>query len=297
MDTRVLIIIITYNAINWIYKCLSSVYYDVNNDVFIVDNGSIDGTQEYILANFPKVKFFQSSENIGFGKANNIGIKYAIDNDYKYIYLLNQDAWIEENTIKELIAVHKNNQEYGILSPFQIQANMSSLDKNFGEIVCAYNSNHDILNDLIFKRKKDVYEVPFVMAAHWLISRKCFYDVGGFSPTFPHYGEDNNYINRAVFHGYKVGVVPNCIGVHDREDRKENLDKKLYMNYIGILIGLSNINRLPKRPVLYSVIYTMFAIVRNRSVKPISYCFKILCKWNTIQKNIKYSKALNAFID
>lgn len=294
---EILVIVVTYNAINWIDKCLSSVYYDVNCDIFIVDNGSNDGTQKYILATFPKVIFFQNAENIGFGQANNIGIKYAIKENYKYVYLLNQDAWILDNTISKLIEAHKNHPEYGILSPFQIQANMKFLDKIFGENVCSYSSNPEILNDLYFKRKQDVYSIPFVMAAHWLISRECFCSVGGFSPTFPHYGEDNNYIDRAIFHGYKIGILPDCVGVHDRENRNNSSEKILYLNYISNLVLLSNINNKLRHPILICILNTLKSTIKYKSFKPIVYTWEIIKSYKKIKINANNSKHTGAFIN
>ena len=62
-----------------------------------------------------------------------------------------------------------------------------------------YENILDFANDLATGELKDVYEVKFVQAAHWLISRECLERVGGFSPSFPHYGEDNNFCNRAQY--------------------------------------------------------------------------------------------------
>lgn len=291
-----LVIIVTYNAINWLHKCLSSVYYDTNCDVFIVDNGSTDSTQQYILNNFPKTKFVQSHENIGFGKANNIGIKYAIENNYKYVYLLNQDAWILPDTIETLINIQKRHPEYGILSPIQLQANMRYMDNNFAQIVCSYNSNKNIISDLYFNNRSEVYPVPFVMAAHWLVSMDCLCNVGGFSPTFPHYGEDNNYIDRALFHGYKVGIIPDCIGIHDRENREISADKVFYMNYISHLVLLSNINNLPRYPLLICILNTIKDVIKYKSFKPFLYTWKIFSSYKTIQRNMNYSKFAGAFL-
>ena len=49
------------------------------------------------------------------------------------------------------------------------------------------------------KKLEEVYDIPFAMAAHWLVTKRCLQTVGGFSPTFFHYGEDNNYIHRVFF--------------------------------------------------------------------------------------------------
>ena len=129
---KLLVVIVTYNAMQWAERCFDSLRKStIVPDVFVVDNGSTDGTQTYIHEHYPEVIFQQSKENLGFGKANNIGLQYALDNEYDYVYLLNQDAWVMPDTFEKLIIVHKEHPEYGILSPFQMEANMEHIDKNF----------------------------------------------------------------------------------------------------------------------------------------------------------------------
>lgn len=236
---RILIIIVTYNAQKWISRCLDSIKTSsIETEVFIVDNGSTDGTQEFIKKHFPEVEFIQSMKNLGFGKANNIGLQKALDEKYDYVYLLNQDAWVMPDTIQTLINVHRIHPEYGVLSPMQLQANENHFDQNFLQNVIrkAQTGNDCLEEDLYFGKLKEVYEVNFVMAAHWLISRKCLETVGGFSPTFPHYGEDDNYLQRCQYWGLKAGVVPSARAVHDRENRKSTEEKQQYIfRYIEAL--------------------------------------------------------------
>lgn len=96
MSDRVLVIIVTFNAMQWIEKCIQSVKASsFPLDLFVVDNNSSDNTVAYIKEKHSSIKLIESRSNLGFGAANNIGLQYAIDNDYNYVYLLNQDAWIK----------------------------------------------------------------------------------------------------------------------------------------------------------------------------------------------------------
>lgn len=295
---KVLVIVVTYNAMQWVDRCLNSIFSSsIPLDVYVVDNGSIDGSQDYIKSFGEKVEFYQSKQNLGFGRANNIGLQYALDNHYSYVYLLNQDAWVMPDTIEKLIRVHQNNPLYGILSPFQLQANMKRIDENFAFNVCSYTSNPYIFEDACFNRMAEVYEVPGVMAAHWLLSCSCIEEVGGFSPTFPHYGEDDNYANRVLFHGLKVGIVPDALAVHDRENRKETKEKKMYMGYIGCLVVLSTIyNRTSylSIKILMSISRQMFVY---KSFKPMWSLFCIIREIPKIVRNRKISKAKRAFLN
>lgn len=236
---KTLTIIVTFNAMPWIEMCLDSLRRStITPDFFIIDNGSTDGTQQFIREKFPDAELIQSNENLGFGRANNIGFQKALDEGYDYVYLLNQDAWVMPDTINTLIDIHKRNPEYGVLSPMQLQANEKHFDNNFlcNVLKLAQCGSNTFEEDLFFNRLKEVYDVNFVMAAHWLISRKCIETVGGFSPTFPHYGEDDNYLQRCQYWGFKIGIVPIAKAVHDRENRKYSDVRHQYISkYIEAL--------------------------------------------------------------
>ena len=238
--SKILVIIVTYNGMKWLERCMGSVANSsVPLDAYIIDNGSTDGSQQFIAANYPQFIFYQSPTNSGFGAANNIGLKYAIENDYDYVYLLNQDAWIEPNTISTLVEQQKLNPEYGILSPLQTNAEKTKLDRNFAAFV---SKEMILFSDLILNSLASVYSVNFVMAAHWLISKECLRTVGFFSPIFYHYGEDDNYVHRAKYFKFQVGIVTDVVGVHDREFRE--MTKKRDVNLLSIVffIRSSNIN-------------------------------------------------------
>lgn len=229
-DIKLLVIVITFNGDKWIEKCINSILNSiVNSKIFIVDNGSTDETIN-LIENHPSFNqfiFIKSKENLGFGKANNLGFKYAIENNFDYIYLLNQDAWVYPDTYKKLIEIHRLKNKAGILSPLQISSTLNSFDTGF-----SYYCPAEMVSDFFFHHIKLEYKCEFVNAAHWLISRECLEIVGGFNPNFQMYGEDNNYCERAINKGFDILIVTNTMGVHDRKFRKENDEKKIYFRYI-----------------------------------------------------------------
>lgn len=218
------IIIVTYNGMQWIERCLRSV---LNSSVFgsviVVDNYSEDGTVDYIKANFPEVILLEQNENLGFGKANNIGIKRAYESGAYYFFLLNQDVYVERGTIEELINAHQKEPQYGIVSPVHLNGNGDALDFNFSKFISPARCGKLYSDMFLNKVQNRIYETEFVNAAGWLLSKKCIETVGGFNPSFFHYAEDDNYVQRTRFHQLKIGVLPNAIIYHDREDRSENV--------------------------------------------------------------------------
>lgn len=219
------IIIATYNAMPWLSKCVESTK---SYDVVVVDNNSTDGTVNFIKENYPSITILPQKENTGFGAANNIGISHALRQGADYVFLLNQDAYLAEDTIEKLIEVHKKNDNFGILSPIHLNGKGDRLDQNFSNYL-NYDANPDFYSDFVLKKSlSTVYEVPFVNAAGWLISKNCLETIGGFDPIFFHYGEDDNYCQRVLFHGLKIGVVPQVFIKHDRETRifKQEQDRE-----------------------------------------------------------------------
>lgn len=283
---KLLVVIVTYNAMQWAERCFNSLRSSsVRPDVFVVDNGSTDGTQAYIQQNYPEVLFQQSKKNLGFGKANNIGLQYALDNNYDYVYLLNQDAWILSDTFEKLIKISQKHPEYGIISPFQMNADMKHIDVNFIKNVCSWKSNSSIFNDLYNQTLDDIYAVSSVMAAHWLITSDCLKKVGGFSPSFPHYGEDDNYLERAKFYDFKIGIVPSLRVVHDRGWRIDPPEKRIYMGYISSIKSLSSPKTSCKVAIFRMLNKNIKLVFKYGSAKPISNIFKVLSDIRKINEN------------
>jgi GT2 family glycosyltransferase len=243
-EIKIYVIIVTYNGMNWLDKCLGS----LKKSIFpvqplVIDNCSTDGTISFIQTNYPEVIIFKNSENQGFGKANNTGIQYALERRADYIYLLNQDAWIDRETIGGLVQLMEKNPQYAIISPMQYAGNEKDLDKSF-QLLLSPDFCDNLLNDLVINDlKSDIYPTKFVMAAHWMIRAAALKDTGFFSPLFRHYGEDKDLINRMLFHGWKTAIAPNFKGYHDRANRSETLEGKMNILYASYLAQAGNINK------------------------------------------------------
>ena len=250
--TKVFVIIVTYNGKQWYDRCFGSLRRsEIPVQVVVVDNASSDDTIEYIHANYPEVHLIQSDLNLGFGQGNNKGIRYALENGVDYVFLLNQDAWIEPDTISKLIAVHKEYPQYGILSPMHLNADKTGIEKGLINYVADLKiTDPGWINDMYFGCLKDVYNTNYVNAAAWLLPRKTLETVGGFDPIFYHYGEDDNYMQRVLFHGLKIGICPNVIVVHDTERKMNKINNPNQDQLKNLLVEFCNINEM-KSPIAF----------------------------------------------
>jgi GT2 family glycosyltransferase len=234
----------------WLDKCLESIDFS-KYKVVVVDNSSSDGTVTHLHKNYPAVKLFKENQNLGFGQANNKGISYALNQGADHVFLLNQDAYLVVDALEQLVGFQKQNPEFGILSALHTNAEETRLDRKFSKYV-RFDANPAFYSDHVLGRQlQDVYEVPFVNAAGWLLSKTCLMTVGGFDPIFFHYGEDDNYCQRVLYHCFKIGILPNTFMVHDREHRVGSIiefNSKKYFKVIekDLIIKFANINTFTK---------------------------------------------------
>lgn len=284
---RILAIVVTFNAMPWIDRCLDSLEKSSEKvDICVIDNGSLDGTEKYVQENWPWAIFFDNEENLGFGAANNIGLRYALEHGYDYVYLMNQDAWVETDTIGRLVAAWK--PAYGVLSPIQMSGNGRKMDRNFAKKCKEHLKKED--PDL------EVVTVPFVMAAHWLVSRKVLETVGCFSPAFIHYGEDDNWIDRLHYFGYKAGVVRGAVAIHDRADRKPTKEQRMYLKCVRVLVKISDPSHSFFARHLTEPLDLLGMTVKNLSPIPAKYIPEFLKRYPELKRLRKQSKTPGAFL-
>ena len=273
---KVLVIVVTYNGKPWLSRCLSSVSLPsgksvqnpddgaeigvlsgksaqnpdggVKVDMVVVATDSTDGSADYVKSCFPAAKLVRSAENLGFSKANNLGMQYALDHGYDYVYLLNQDAWLEPGAMETLVAAAEQHPKYAVLSPLQMTDGYKDVDSLF---------------------KKD--KTP--PAAHWLLRVEAIRKIGLFDETlFPLYGQDDNWCHRARYRGYKIGIVPEARAVHDRAQRQEPKDKLIFRNYYtGSLVRLANPNVPMWLSYLYVLAFTLVKAVKYLSPSVFAY--------------------------
>ena len=213
-------VIVTYNGLknDWIKKSLQSLSTSTHkSNVIIVDNSSTDATVLFIENSHPECIIIKNKKNVGFGKANNQGIEQALQNGADYVFLLNQDAYVQHNTIEKLVKIAANNTSFGIISPIHLNGFGTHIETDFLSFASTTTSNSFINDALLGKLHDKIYETKFINAAAWLVSKACFQSVGGFSPSFYHYGEDNNFCHRAQFHKIKIGIYPQSFILHDRD--------------------------------------------------------------------------------
>jgi len=302
---KIYVIIVTFNSEKWIYRCIDSIFTsNIDVHIIVVDNSSTDNTVSIIENKFPNIELIRSQQNLGFGKGNNIALKRAYQDDADYVLLLNQDAYIEPDTIKKIVSVQQKNPEFGIISPFHYDYEGTNIEFYFSTIIGATDCPH-FINDMHFKRLHDIYEIKFVHAACWLISKECLQTVGGFDPIFPHYSEDNDYINRATYHHFKTGIVPGALVYHvGTHSALKDIDKNFQLQLNFLILHLKNIKHglpglfLTQQKMLFDRFTSALLYRRWADLKMnIKLWFAIVKTVSTIQNSRKICTKKGAFLN
>lgn len=205
-------VIVSWNASALLRRALSSLRSStIPVHTVVVDNASNDQTRTIVCTEFPEAFLLPLKKNYGFGRAANHGIHLALRHGAEYVLLLNQDAAVFPNTIRILLDVMRSQEDIGIASPLHLSPDTGNLEPLFYHFI---SSNNELISDALLGRMRDVYDIGFVNAAVWLMRRTIFEKVGGFDPIFFMYGEDNDYCERAMFHKFRICIVPAARASH-----------------------------------------------------------------------------------
>lgn len=209
---KTLIIIVTYNGVRWIREVLDAIGTDSSFDVWVRDNGSTDETMQ-VVKNHPATAFISQGDNIGFGRANNEGLRFALANGYDSVFLQNQDCRCDLGMFHQLRSMGLQNPQ-NVTCPVQLNWDGKGANFNFQERYFPdWNST------------TEPREVSFVNAAAWFIPISLVRTIGGFNPVFFMYGEDRDWARRLLKCGGRFTVLPDVWCFHDStiQGNPENL--------------------------------------------------------------------------
>ena len=225
-----IIILVNYNNHYDTLKCLRSIAEaDYDNSVIVVDNNSTVPGLDEIKTQFPDTILIKNSENIGFGKANNVGIKWALENTKcEYIFILNNDTIINRFTIPTLESALQRNKSAGIAAPKIVMMHNpdilwyggGEIDWRFGRGTAPGMSGP--ANAPLASKSR---HVTFASGCAMLIRREVFKSIGGFDPRYFMYLEDLEFCIRATKNNFKIFYESASILLHKCQGSVRNKEK------------------------------------------------------------------------
>ncbi len=243
------VIVVNWNTKKLLDICLDSIYKftkSVTFEVIVVDNNSTDGSQEFVKKSFPKVKLIENKDNVGFAKANNQGIKLAKG---EYIFLLNSDAYLIENSLEKLVHFAKEKKNLGIVGPLLINEDKSIQqsagfipnllqiffwstfldDLPFGYLLNPYH----IDNDQFYRKER---KVGWLSGAALLIPKKIIKITGPLDENIFMYGEDVEWCYRIEKSGHNIIFSPLTKIVHIGSGSSGKVSENAFLGeYKGLL--------------------------------------------------------------
>ena len=221
------VIIVNWNSKDYVRQCLASLFSHcagVSLEVVVVDNGSFDGCDQMLADQFPAVIFVQSGVNLGFARANNLGVRHASG---RYLLFLNPDTEFIEDSLGIMLDRLKSLPEAGAVGcrllnrDLSLQAScVQSFPTVLNQILDAeYLRQRFPRTNLwgigaLYSPRQDPTEVEAISGACILAKRERFEAVGGFTDSYFMYGEDLDLCFKLHRSGCKVFYVPETSLVH-----------------------------------------------------------------------------------
>lgn len=238
------VIIVNYNVKHFLEQCLHSVQKaakNVQTEIFVVDNNSVDGSTQLLRDKFPDVTLIENHKNVGFSKANNQAIKLAKG---KYVLLLNPDTVVEEDTFEKVITFMDLHPDAGGLGVKMIDGRGRFLPeskrglptpwvafyKMFGLSTLFPKSKVFGKYHLSYLDENETHEVDVLAGAFMLIRKTTLEKVGLLDESFFMYGEDIDLSYRIQKAGYKNYYSPRTTIIH----YKGESTKKGSLNYVKV---------------------------------------------------------------
>jgi GT2 family glycosyltransferase len=265
------VVIVNYNVKYYLEQCLDSVIRSVKNidtEVFVVDNHSIDNSVSYLLPKFPEVHFIGNTENVGFSRANNQAIEQSKG---EYILLLNPDTVIGESTLTHLCRFMDENRQMGAVgvkmldgfgeflpeskrgfpSPWNSFTKMSGLAHLFprSKVFGGYH--------LRYLNENEIHEVEVLAGAFMMLRREAIEKAGSLDNRFFMYGEDIDLSYRISQSRYSTFYLPEPIIHYKGESTKKDIRYVKHF-YEAMLVFFNkhypNSNRLFKISIRLAII-------------------------------------------
>lgn len=215
MKMKVAVVIPNWNGADMIVESVDSLLAQTyGHSVVVVDNGSVDDSVSVIEARFPNLTLLKNSTNLGFAGGVNTGIRYALEQGFDAIALLNNDALVDEKWLEHLVSSLDTHPEVGIATCKLMSIDKSHLDST-GDIYTTWGIPYPRGRNEIVSEKHDNDSWVFGASGGASIYRsEMLKDIGLFDEDFFAYYEDIDISFRAQLAGWKVRYEPKAEAYH-----------------------------------------------------------------------------------
>jgi len=273
------VIIVSWNTKKLVLDCLESLQSNparCSTEIILVDNASSDDTAESVRKLYPSVKVIQNRENLGFAKANNIGMEISSG---EYVALINSDVVVPLGCLEKMIEYMKQHPDTGMLGPKMILR-----DGTIGQscyrfpTVWSWFCNALAL-DSLFKGARafgdfemasfpydSIEDVDVLTGWFWMVRRKALDRVGDLDDRFFMYGEDIDWAKRFHEDGWRVTFYPVAHAIHYCRASSDRAPTRFYIEK-----NRANLQYFRKHHGLPGVMGSWLAVWLHQIVRILGY--------------------------
>ena len=275
------VILVNWKKYNLTSKCIDSLKKSnyKNFKIILVDNEYSEKSLIDLRNKHKELIVFKEKNNLGFAGGNNIGIRYALENDYDYIMLLNNDTEVKENFILPLVERIEKDHSLGAVQPLILNFSNKSIIWNAGGklnkflgLTSTRLNNNKLNSSIVFDDYTD-----WISGCCILIKSEILTKVGLLDEKFFNYYEDVDWSLRMKNLGYDLGFVKESIIYHHGSSSSKN--KKTKEGVISSKIHYFNIRNHILLLKKHKNLFNFFGIVFFQIIKTTSYIFYFLIKF------------------
>jgi GT2 family glycosyltransferase len=236
------VVIVSWNAKAYLAKCIKSVLsqrMDGSMEVVVVDNASSDGSPAMVAETFPTVKVIRNKENVGFAKANNLGI---IASRGEYLFLINSDVVVSEGCFSKMVEFMNAHPHVGIASPKIVGSDGRVQRSCMGDPSLWSTVSRALALDRAFPRvtffggqllpfwaHDETRSVEVINGCFWMVRRSALQHVGLLDERFFMYGEDLDWCRRFRDFGWDVVFFSGAEALHYGGASSANAPVRFYL--------------------------------------------------------------------
>jgi GT2 family glycosyltransferase len=276
-------LIVSYNVKDLLLDSLQAFFSSSDDPVeaVVVDNASRDGSADAVAERFPDVKLVRQSRNVGYGKANNIGLQEC---EGRFILLLNPDVTVSEGSVGRLADFLLVRPDVGAVGPRLLRPEgmpdlaarrgfptpatafyrLAGLSKAFPKSRRFNRYNMGFLPD------SEVHEIDAGTGACLLLRRAAIDRVGFFDPDYFMYGEDLDLCYRLRLGGWKIYYVPTATAVHLKGASTRQATKRMLYEFHSAMWTFHHKHYAEEYPafangLVWASIWTRWAVLAARA--------------------------------
>ncbi|MCP4538739.1 MAG: glycosyltransferase family 2 protein [Chloroflexi bacterium] len=214
-NPTVSVIVLNFNGLRYMQDCFGSLsqldYPAERVELVLADNGSSDGSVEYVREHFPQVRIIQYDQNYGFCVGNN---RAAAKVETEFVAFLNSDMRVEANWLSGLVEALGDEPDVVCSASKILNRDGSLMDYGGTILLFLGHARADGYHDPDLTAYDSVHYVLAACGGAMLIDREIFLEIGGFDEDYVNYFEDVDLGWRLWILGYKVAFAPQSICYH-----------------------------------------------------------------------------------